>query len=207
MKRHILTFCMAAAALLCSTTMSAQEFRWGPSIGANINYATMSQTIVDKKFGFGGTAGVRAEYMFPGIGFGLDMGLLYAQRNSSLNLGQRLIWSSSGYGNEHLSLHSIDIPFNLKFKYTRLGGFEDVVAPFVFGGPIFSIQAGHSKCDAIRFSGGEVMLTAGAGAQLYKNWQVAASFTWDMTYAYKTRKLDDYYARNRTIDLRVTYLF
>ncbi len=117
------------------------------------------------------------------------------------------MWSSQGYGNERLYIHYVDIPFHLKFKYTRLQGVEDYVAPFVYGGPTFSLQAGHSKCEALKFSGGEVGLTAGIGAEVMKNWQIAASYTWGMTYALKARQLADFSARNKTWDIRLTYFF
>lgn len=204
MKRIILSLLVVIATL---SNMANAQFRWGASIGGNCNDLIFKQDLVDAKKGFGETAGVRAEMMFPGIGFGVEFGMFYSQRGATVNLGERLIWSSQGYGNERLYIHNIDIPLNLKFKYTRLQGIEDYVAPFVYGGPVLSIQAGHSRCDAIKFSGGEIGLTAGLGFEIFKHWQVAASYTWGMTYALKTRQLTDFSARNRTWDFHVTYFF
>lgn len=190
---------------LLATLPAAAQFRWGPTAGLSINTMKFKQDLFDVSTGIGGSAGIRGEMMFPGIGFGVEVGLLYEQRAAKLDLGQKLIWSSEGYGRENIYLHSIDIPLNLKFKWTRLQGLEDFVAPFVYGGPIISIQAGHSKCDALKYSGGEVMLTVGGGVELMRRWQIAASYTWGMTYALKTRLLTDMSARNRTVDIRVTY--
>lgn len=204
MKRLVTSFVISLCILAYAVPATAQ-FRWGPSVGMSINDLKFKQDLFDVSKGIGGSAGVKAEMMFPGIGFGLDMGLYYEQRATTLDLGQKLIWSSEGYGKEKIWLHSIDIPFNLKFKWTRMQGLEDYVAPFVFGGPVFTIQAGHSKCDALKYSGGDVSLIVGGGFELYRRWQVSASYTWGMTYALKTRLLTDLSARNRTIDIKVTY--
>ncbi|MCI9284225.1 MAG: PorT family protein [Muribaculaceae bacterium] len=203
MKRLILTI----ALVLGITAGAHSQFRWGASVGGNYNDLNFKQDLISIGASWGGSAGIRAEMMFPGIGFGIDLGLLYSNRATEVNLGERLIWSSQGYGNERIMTHNIDIPVNLKFKWTRMQGVEDYVAPFVYGGPVLSIQAGHSKCDAMKFSGGEVGLTAGLGVEIFKRWQVAASYTWGMTYAMKTRLLDDFSARNKTWDLHVTYFF
>ncbi len=155
----------------------------------------------------GESAGIRGEMMFPGIGFGLELGLFYQQQGATLALGDKPIWSTQGYGNERVYLHSVSIPFNLKFKWTRMQGLEDYVAPFAFGGPILQIQAGHSKCDALKYSGGDVELCAGIGVEVMKRWQIAGSYIWGMTYALKTAQLVDVSARNRTWDIKVTYFF
>lgn len=202
MKRILLTLLIAASALI-----SSAQFRWGASVGASFNNLDFKQDLFAVNTGVGGSAGIRGEMMFPGVGFGIDLGLFYEARGAKLNLGEKLIWSSQGYGKESIYTHCIDIPFNLKFKYTRLQGAEDYVAPFVFGGPVFSIQAGHTHCDALKYSGGAVMLTAGAGVEILRDWQIAASYTWGMTYAMKTSLLTDMSARDRTWDLRITYFF
>ena len=204
MKQFVTTLIIAFCAVMASVPAAAQ-FRWGPSVGMTLNDMNFKQDLFDVKSGIGGSAGIKAEMMFPGIGFGLDMGLYYEQRSTKLNLGQKLIWSSVGYGNENIWIHSIDIPFNLKFKWTRMQGLEDFVAPFVFGGPMITIQAGHSKCDALKYSGGDVSLIVGGGFELWRRWQISASYTWGMTYALKTRLLTDLSARNRTLDIKVTY--
>ncbi|MDE6117931.1 MAG: PorT family protein, partial [Duncaniella sp.] len=177
MNRKILTFIIAVLAL-CGANQADAQFRWGITAGANFNDMKFKQDLITVDRAVGETVGIQAEMMFPGIGFGLDMGLRYEQRGATLNLGEKLIWSSQGYGKERLYIHYVDIPFHLKFKYTHLQGLEDYIAPFVFGGPTFALQAGHSKCEAIDFSGGEIALTAGLGVELYKRWQGCGSHTW-----------------------------
>lgn len=208
MKRKILSFIIAVVALAGPVAINAQ-FRWGATVGANFNSLKFKQSdILTVDQAFGESAGILGEMMFPGIGFGIDIGLRYEQLGATLNLGDFPIWSSQGYSaKERIYIHNIQIPFNLKFKWTRMQGFEDYLAPFVYGGPVFNIQAAHSSCDALKFSGGDLGLTVGGGVELLRRWQLSASYTWGMTYALKTKLLTDYSARNRTWDIRVTYFF
>lgn len=208
MKRS-LTALLIAIVALCAAPLANAQMRWGATAGVNVNSMKFKQDLFGVSNGVGESLGVRGEMMFPGIGFGLELGLMYQQQGATLHLADapNIIWSSQGYGNERVYLHNISIPFNLKFKWTRMQGLEDYVAPFVFGGPVIQIQAGHSKCDALKFSGGDVELCAGLGFEVLKRWQIAASYTWGMTYVLKTAQLDDVSARNRTWDVRVTYFF
>lgn len=212
MNRKLLTLIISLVALCGSFSANAQ-MRWGATAGINFNDFKFKQTLrsANKVFtvdqGFGESAGVQGEMMFPGIGFGIELGLRYEQLGATFNMGDFEMWHSQGYGNERIYIHNLQIPFHLKFKYTRFQGFEDYLAPFVYGGPTFNIQVAHGKCDAMKFSGGDLGLTAGAGVEIFKRWQVSASYTWGMTYALKARVLTDFSAKNRTWDVRVAYFF
>lgn len=190
----------------CAFTANAQ-FRFAGVAGANLNTMKMRQDLVGSSQMAGFQAGVVGELMFPGIGLGMDLGLLYNMANSRINLGERLIWSSQGYGNEHLMMHQLNIPLHLRFKYTRLGGLEEVIAPFVYGGPEFTILLGHSKCEAVEWAGGDFGLAAGAGVELFKRWQLSASYTWGLTYAMRTTLLSDFNGRTRMWTVRLAYYF
>ena len=206
MKRKLVSTIILMAALLLPLSSNAQ-FRRSVVAGVNINDLVFNQDLAGVSSLVGAQAGVEGELMFPGIGFGLSFGLMYNQLGGQVNLGEKKIWASEGYGNEKLYLHNITIPLHLRFKWTRLNGFEDTLAPLIFGGPEFSILAGHSKCDAIKWAGGDLGLTAGVGAEIFKKWQVTASYTWGMTYSLKTKLLDDYSARQRHWAVRVAYFF
>lgn len=206
MKRKLVSAIILLAAVVLPLSSNAQ-FRRSAVVGVNISDLVFKQDLVGVSSIVGARAGVEGELMFPGIGFGLSFGLFYNQLGADVNLGEKKIWESQGYGNERLYLHNVTIPLHLRFKWTRLNGLEDIIAPLVFGGPDFSILAGHSKCDAIKWAGGDLGLTAGIGAELYKNWQVTASYTWGMTYSLKTKLLDDFSARQRHWAVRVAYFF
>lgn len=214
--KYIRTLIIALAAF---TAVGAHaEFRYGPILGGNVTNFKFKQDLVDVSKQFGGHAGVQAEMMFPGIGIGLDFGLLYYLEGAKVNLGQRPIWAPNpvfgtpGFGNERVLLHNLQIPVHLRFKWTRMNGVEDIVAPFVYGGPDFNIQLGHSLVkaggrEAFKFSGGDVSLSVGLGVELFKNYQVSAGYTWGMTYDLKTRLLEDMSARCSGWQFRVAYLF
>ena len=203
MKRIVISL---VAAFMCAATGFAQ-FRYGPVAGVDVSTLEFKQDLFTVDQSVAGSAGIMAEMMFPGIGFGFNFGALYEQRGATLNLGERKIWSSQGYGRERSRLHYLNIPLHLRFKWTRMEGLEDYIAPFVFGGPEFGFLVGHSKLDALDYAGGEVGLACGLGFELWKRWQVSASYTWGMTYALKTAQLTNMSAQNRTWNVRVCYLF
>ena len=183
------------------------RMRWGATAGPTINTFTFKQDLIPIHQNVGMTGGITGEIIFPGIGIGLDLGLQYNMQGAQDDLGSRTIWSSLGYGNEKVILHNIKIPLHLRWKYTRLGGIEEKIAPLIFGGPDFNIQVGHTNASAFECSGGDLGLTAGLGAEVFKNWQITASYTWGMTYVLKTRLLDDFSARSRQWNINLTYFF
>ncbi len=190
------------------------QFRYGPVAGVNINTLKFKQDLIDINTVVAGQAGVQAELMFPGIGFGIDFGLLYNMEGANVDLGSRKIWSSDGFKKTDVTLHMIQIPFHLRFKWTRMNGIEDYIAPFVYGGPDFSFMVAHNSIkgnagvpNPFNYAGGDLGLTAGGGFELYKRWQVSVQYTWGMTYLLKTRKLENFSAQNRQLAVRVAYLF
>ncbi|HRF68567.1 MAG TPA: porin family protein [Muribaculum sp.] len=205
MRKYILSLAVVAA--IITTVNASAQFRYGPMLGMDITTMKFNQKLfnVDSNVGF--SAGLATELMFPGIGFGVDAGIFYQQRGATLNLGEREVWASQGYGKERCYLHYIEVPVNLRFKWTRMNGLEDYVAPFVFGGPTFSILAAHSDIKALDYPFGDVGLTAGFGVEIYRDWQVSGSYTWGLMTAASTKLLDDFNSKNRTWNVRVVYFF
>lgn len=204
---------LLALLMLVSLAVSAQ-FRYAPVVGVTVNDLKFSQNLFPVSQQAGMQAGVMAEMMFPGIGFGIDFGLLYNQMGATNDLGARKVWSSDGFGRARTEVHAIQIPAHLRFKWTRMQGFEDYLAPFVYGGPDFNIAVGHNKIkgnDGVGspylYSGGDFGLTAGGGAEIFKDWQLSVQYTWGMTDIMKTAKLDNLAANNRQWAIRIAYLF
>lgn len=198
-------------AVAASATASAQ-FRYGPQLGANFTDMHFKQTIVSVDRAAGPSAALACEFMFTSFGLGIDFGLGYSMGSAKINLGEKPIWSLQGYGQEHVMVHNLQIPVHLRFKWTKMQGFEDYLAPFVYGGPDFNIQLGHSRhrrdgVNAFRFSGGDVALTCGFGLEIMRNWQASFGYSWGVTYTLKTRLLDDYSARTNGWNVKLTYLF
>lgn len=198
---------IAAIMLFCASAPASAQFRYAPVVGVNMTTLSFKHDLAPVSQTVGGQAGVLAELMFPGIGFGLDFGAIYNMGGAKVDLGAKEMWESQGYGNERIMLHQLNIPFHLRFKWTRLGGLEDVIAPFAYGGPDFNILLGHSKCEAMQFAGGALSVTAGLGAELWRKWQVSVSYTWGMTYCMKANILTDYSARGRQWTVRVARFF
>ena len=84
MKKFLIIIALAAV------TMAAHaQFRWSAVAGANYTNLKFKQDIVSVTKGVGYGAGIVGEMMFPGIGFGLDFGLMYEQQNAKINPGEK----------------------------------------------------------------------------------------------------------------------
>lgn len=195
------------ASLLCCSLAAKAEFRWGPAVGVNLSTLKFSQDLFSVDKSVGEVAGITGEMMFPGIGFGVDFSALYSQEGATLHLGERKMWQVDGYTNPRAYLHYLSIPINLRFKWTRMNGFEETLAPYVFGGPTISILCGHSNIKAIDYAAGCIGLQAGVGVELKQHWQIQGQYMWGMTYGLKMAKLTDCAARNRVWQVRVAYMF
>lgn len=211
--KRIHTLVLAMIMLVIPATVVAQ-FRYAPVAGVNISDLKFKQDLfkVDKLVG--AQVGIMGELMFPGLGFGMDFGLVYSQLGAKTDLGSREIWRADGFGDEKAMLHMLQIPVHLRFKWTRMNGLEDYIAPLVYGGPEFGILVGHSRikgnagvAEPYTYAGGDLGLTAGVGAEIFKRWQVCLQYTWGMTYLLKTRKLENVSAQNRQWTVRVSYFF
>lgn len=202
MKKIILAFLLSLVVFGASA-----EFRWGPSVGVNISELYWKQDLVKTSMFAGPNVGVMGEIMIPGIGFGIDIGLKYSMHGATVNFGEHKIWSSDGFGKEKLEFHTLQIPLNLRFKWTRMNGFEQKLAPFVYGGPVFSFNLSTSKCAAIEHPAGSMAMQCGIGGEIFEHWQVSAGYLWGISYDCRTVKLDNFSARNRGWQVNVTYLF
>ena len=205
MRKKVISLVILSA-LFCAFNGAAQ-FRWGPMLGVDITNLKYKQDLItiDRSVGF--ATGVVTELMFPGIGFGISSGLYYEQKGASLHLGERTVWASQGYGKERSYLHYAELPIHLRFKWTRMSGLEDYIAPFIYGGPTFGILVGHSNIRALRYAAGDVGLSVGGGFEVLRKWQISCNYTWGLTYSEKTRLLDDFSAKNRALSIQVSYLF
>lgn len=211
--KRLYTLLLAFALLAIPATVMAQ-FRYAPVVGVNISDLKFKQDLFSVNKLVGPQVGVLGELMFPGIGFGMDFGLFYSELGAKTDLGSREVWRVDGFGDEKAILHMLQIPVHVRFKWTRMNGFEDYIAPFVYGGPEFGILVGHSNikgnagvANPYTYTGGDLGLTAGGGAEVFKRWQVSVQYTWGMTYLLKTRKLEDVSAQNRQWTVRVAYFF
>ncbi len=214
-KRIVAALLLAIVALAPLAPAASAEFRYGPVAGVNLNSLKFKSKIFPVHQSVGAEAGVMGELMFPGIGFGIDFGLLYNMMGARTDLGSRKVWAydihnqPTGIGNPTVMIHTIQIPVHLRFKWTRMMGLEDYIAPFVYGGPDFAFVVGHNsiRTSPYSYSAGDFSLTCGGGLEVFKRFQVSVQYTWGMTNIIRTRKLDDLTADNRQWSFRLAYFF
>lgn len=208
LKHLIATALLAAAAIL----PAAAQFRYGPEAGMNFSTLNFRQpNLISVDQSVNPAAALKCEFMFTSFGLGLDFGLGYSMTGGFVDLS-RPVWQLNGFGREHVMIHNLNIPVHLRFKWTKMQGLEEIIAPIVYGGPEFNIQLGHSRAQmngqkAFKYSGGDVALACGLGVELFKQYQITAGYCWGVTYALKTRQLDDFSARCQGWTLRLAYFF
>ncbi|MDE6310142.1 MAG: PorT family protein [Muribaculaceae bacterium] len=205
MKKIITSIFVAIAMLAAMAPAASAQFRYGATLGADFSTLKFKQDLITIDRCVGPEAGITTEMMFPGIGFGLGSGILYQMKGANLHLGEKKVWE--GYGNERAFLHYLHIPVNLKFKWTRMNGLEDYVAPFVYGGPSIGFLLGHSHIPALKYPLADIGLEVGFGVEVLKKWQISAVHNWGVTYCAQTKLLDDFSAKNRSWSVRLVYFF
>lgn len=192
--------------LLTLFLTASAAFRWGPTVGLNVTHFTWKQKLVPSKDACGFNAGIVGELMIPGIGFGIDFGLRYAMVGSDVDFGSKKVWADR-WGNEKVRLHTIQVPVNLRFKWTRLNGVEDYVAPFAYAGPLFQFQCSSTQKELFDVPAGSVGIQVGIGAELIKHIQLSAGYNWGVTYCTRTAKLENFSARSSNWQINLAYLF
>ncbi len=80
---------LAIILLAVSALTASAEFRWGPQVGYNYSDFYWKQDLVSSKGTSGFQAGLVGEVMIPGIGFGIDFGLLYNMHGGKVDLVNR----------------------------------------------------------------------------------------------------------------------
>lgn len=198
---------LIAILLLSIVPALRAENRWGAQLGVSLTDLHFKQPLVTVKQTPGVTAGIVGEFMFPGIGFGVDLGARYQLLGANVHLGEREMWRYMGYGDTRFYMHSLNIPVHLRFKYTRLGGMEEYIAPLVYVGPSFNFLLGHNKVDAFDFPFGQIGMDFGLGAEIKKRWQLTAAYHLGLTYATSAKVLTNYSAQHRGWQLSLSYFF
>lgn len=203
MKKSIIALLLA----FVSIPSAFAQFRWGVTAGFNYEKYHFKQDLIGVDPSAGFSAGIIGELMFPGVGIGMDFGLNYQMHGSKLHLGDQVVWASEGYGVEQSNIHLLQLPVNLRFKYTRLNGVEKTVAPFVFVGPVFNIHLANNDLPPLEYSGGSIGLQCQLGAELFQQLQISAGYYWDFTYEARTKKLENFSEHPQGWQVKLSYFF
>ncbi len=201
---------IAVSVLALSVTAFAQtSTRWGVTLGGNYNQIHFKQSdIVKVDRGFGPVVGLNGEMNIPGLGFAIDASILYSMYSSKIHFGDWKVWNSAGLNTKTVMMHNIDIPLNLKLKYSKLNGFENTLKPMIYFGPTFSINvAGTNSSDHLKYNGMNTMLHFGVGMELFNRFQVSGEYSFAIGESMRTRVLDENVAKNRCWSLVLTYYF
>lgn len=206
MKMKKISLLIAALTLCCAAMTAQTTSRWGVTAGLDINNVHFKQSdIVPTSMMCGPQLGVTGEMNFGGGGFGVDGALLYTLKQGKVDYGSRTAWSSLGAGRETVSMHYLDVPLHLKFKYNRLGGVEDTFMPMAFFGPQFSFLPCGNHSELNSYSPVSVYLDMGLGCELMRRVQVRAGYNFSIGQSFHTKLLDDNVAKNRTWFVNLTW--
>lgn len=193
--------------LILTALGASAEFRWGPTAGVNFSTLHWKQKLAKTSMLTGFDAGVAGELMIPGIGFGVDLAVRYNLHGAHVNFGDHKIWAIDGIPNQNVWLHTLEIPVNLKFKWTRMNGFERYLAPFIYGGPVFDFTLSKGNCKAIENPVGYVALQVAGGVEIFEHYQISAGYSWGVSYQVRTIKLDNYSASAQGAFIQLSYFF
>ena len=194
--------------LLTLTVLGASaEFRYGPTAGVNFSTLHWKQNLAKTSMRTGFDVGMAGELMIPGIGFGIDLALRYNLHGAHVNFGDHKVWAIDGIKNQDVWFHTLEIPVNLKFKWTRLNGFERKLAPFAFAGPVFNFTLTTNDAPAVTTPAGYVAIQLGAGVEIFEHFQLSGGYSWGVTYQVRTIKLDNYSAQPRGGFIQFGYFF
>lgn len=172
--RLFLAIFAVVAAFAWSAPASAQFFKWGPKLGVNINHLSLNKeafTDDDNRAGF--TGGLMCEFTVPVIGVGVDVSAMYVRRSAQWMENQTVAKSSRDY---------IDIPLNLKWK-VNIPLVNNIIRPFITTGPSFAFLVSKKSFENFTNKKCDVAWNFGAGVELLKHVQIAASYGLGMSKA------------------------
>jgi len=104
-----------------------------------------------------------------------------------------------------VSMHYLDVPLHLKFKWRRMGGLESTIMPMLYVGPQFSFIVGASNKNLNSYPPVNVYLDMGAGVELIERLQLRAGYNFSIGQSFHTKLLDDNVAKNRTWYVSATW--
>ncbi|MDR2918631.1 MAG: PorT family protein [Tannerella sp.] len=182
---------LMAFVILMAPVANAQ-FRFGVKGGVNIAKVSFSKDVISPDNVTGFHIGPTIE--IGGDGLGVDAAVLYSQKGFE-------------YDNESIKNDYIDVPVNLKYKFSMV----PIVKPYVAAGPYFSFRvAGDKVWDTIKgqieSKSFDTGLNLGIGAEVLRLLQVGVTYSWGFTDNYDF-EVDDSSGKNRMWSISAAVYF
>ncbi|MBR1543605.1 MAG: PorT family protein [Muribaculaceae bacterium] len=198
--KHFLVIAIVAA---ISAAPASAQVRFGVKAGMAINKLAFNTSTFNKDNRLGFTGGVMTEIGVPIVGLCIDASLLYAHRSGDIK-----------DGDIQFKRDFIDIPVNIKYKFSILGS-GNIIAPFVTTGPDFSIllskKNGEDGSTTWKNKSFNTAWNIGLGLEIVKHVQIAASYSFGLNNTIeKITGLKDISAidgKDRCWTLTAAYLF
>ncbi len=198
--KHFLVIAFVAA---IATAPASAQVRFGVKAGMAINKLAFNTSTFNKDNRLGFTGGVMTEIGVPIVGLCIDASLLYAHRSGDIQ-----------DGDIQFKRDFIDIPINIKYKFSILGS-GNIIAPFVTTGPDFSIllskKNGEDGGTTWKNKSFNTAWNIGLGLEIVKHLQIAASYSFGLNNTIeKITGLKDISAidgKDRCWTLTAAYLF
>lgn len=184
MKRIKTLVAVVLLAMVTTFSANARSITFGPKVGANIEKFNTENLKANFQDACGFTGGVTAEYMFPIVGLGVDLSLMYTYMTAKVDD------AIAGVDTENIKQNMLEIPLNLKYKISLpvVGSF---LAPYVFTGPTLALRLGGNY-DHYDWGTTQWGWNVGLGVQLVKHLQIGASYTFGLNNAVKSLWTDAY---------------
>lgn len=180
------------------------QFKLGIRAGANMSSLKFNKEVKSSNVA-GFTGGVMAEFIIPGLGFGLDGAVMYTRRGSELKFSDIVDAAGNVIGSNKSTtkLDYIEIPVNLKYK---LG--LPLVKPYIFAGPSFAFLVGDKISERFKERNFDTSINVGAGLELLGKVQISAQYGWGLNKTLKVKTLDETLnGKNRYWTITAAYLF
>lgn len=163
---------MAIAIALMVMMPAMAQFKIGPRLGVDVNSLHFNKDVFQEDNRAGFTGGLQAEFMIPGLGFGLDASVMYVRRSATFTDDQRT----------EVNADYIEIPVNLKYKL-GLPLLSHILKPYVYTGPSFSFLTSRRFFSDFVNKKSDTAWNFGFGVELINHLQLSASYAVGMSKA------------------------
>lgn len=194
---------MVAVLVIITAFTASAQFKIGPRVGIEVNSMHFNSDLWQSSNRAGFTGGLQAEFMIPGLGFGLDASVMYVRRTMEFA-------EENEEGNTSHRDY-FDIPVNLKYKF-GIPLLSKVVKPYVFTGPDFAfLTSGRGINEAWRSRKYDVSWNFGFGLEFISHLQIGAGYGVGISKAAKwtglTGGTQDINGKNRYWTVTAAWLF